>query len=96
MAMTRDDARQMALDYLKQLERETGYELVMLDGSTLEREFGWVFFYNSKRYVDTGNIIHALAGNAPVVVTSRDRRIHVTGTAHPLEHYLAAFTEYKG
>ena len=93
--MTLDDARQIVLDYLKQLEPDTGCELVMLDGNTLEREFGWVFFYNSRRYVETGNIIHALAGNAPIVVTSRDRRIHVTGTARPLEHYLAAFTEYK-
>jgi hypothetical protein len=93
--MTLDDARQIVLDYLKQLERDTGCELAMLDGNTLKREFGWVFFYNARRYVETGNITHALAGNAPIVVTSRDRRIHVTGTAHPLEHYLAAFTEHK-
>jgi hypothetical protein len=93
--MTFDDARRTVLDYLKQLERDTGCELVMLDSNTLEREFGWVFFYNSKLYVETGDISHALAGNAPIVVTSIDGRIHVTGTARPLEHYLAVFTEYK-
>lgn len=45
MTMTLDEARRIAIDYLKQLERGTDCELVMLDGSTLEREFGWVFFY---------------------------------------------------
>jgi hypothetical protein len=95
MGMTIDDARRIVLEYLKQLERDAGCELVMLDANTLEREFGWVFFYNSKRYVETGDICHALAGNAPIVVTSRDRRIHVTGTARPVEHYLATFAEYK-
>jgi len=32
----------------------------------------------------------ALAGNAPVLVT-RDGAVHVTGTAHPIEHYLSIF-----
>jgi hypothetical protein len=95
MGMTLDDARQIVLDYLKQLEQGAGCELVMRDGNTLEREFGWVFFYNSKRYVETGDVIHALAGNAPIVVTRIDGRIHITGTARPLEDYLSAFTEYK-
>mgnify|MGYP001952417046 CR=1 FL=1 len=29
-----------------------------------EHEFGWVFFYNSKRYLETGEFSAALAGNA--------------------------------
>jgi hypothetical protein len=89
--MMKDDARRIALDYVKEMERGAGCELVLLDSCTIERSFGWVFFYNSKRHVETGDITAALAGNAPIVVTKADGRIHVTGTAHPLEHYLSAF-----
>ena len=93
--MTIDDARQMVLNYLKQIEQGVGCELVLLDRFTLEREFGWVFFYNSKRYEETGEFSYTLAGNAPIVVTRDDGLMHETGTARPLEHYLAEFSEYK-
>jgi hypothetical protein len=59
--------------------------------NTIERAFGWVFFYDSKRHVETGDFRDALAGNAPIVVTKSDGQVHVTGTAFPIEHYLKKF-----
>ena len=53
-----------------------------------EHVFGWVFFYNSKRYLETGEFSAALAGNAPIIVDRHDGRLYETGTAHPLEYYL--------
>lgn len=91
MTITRDDARRIALDFVKASERESGYELVLLDRCTIEREFGWVFFYDSKRHVETGSFRDALAGNAPIVVTRADGQVHETGTALPLEQYLRKF-----
>lgn len=89
--MTKSDAREIAFSYVKAMEREVGCELTLLDESTLEQSFGWVFFYNSTRHIETGDFRYALMGNAPIVVTRADGRIHETGTAYPLEHYLKEF-----
>jgi len=91
MSITRDDARKIVVDFLKAQVRHVGRELVLIDGNTIERDFGWVFFYQSKRYLDTGDLNDAVVGNAPVVVMRADGSVHETGTAYPAEHYLRAF-----
>jgi hypothetical protein len=93
MGMTKSDARKLALSYVKDQEQGSGLELVLLDDFTLEQNFGWVFFYDSKRHNETASIRDAVAGNAPIVVTRVDGRVHVTGTALPLEHYLEKFNK---
>lgn len=89
--MTKDNAVALVLDYIKNIETEVGCNLVLLDNKTIERSFGWVFFYDSKQHIETGEIRHMLAGNAPLVVTRHDGKLHETGTTFPLSHYLNKF-----
>lgn len=93
--MTQSEAEEIVQQYLRSQERGGAPDLVLLKDGTMEREFGWVFFYQSKRYLETGNFSDILAGNAPLVVTKSDGRLHETGTAHPVEHYLERFVGYK-
>lgn len=79
MNVTWAEARNIALSCLKSWEDGAASDLVLLDGQTIERGFGWVY---------------RLAGNAPVVVTKADGRVHQTGIAHPIEHYLKEFEHY--
>ena len=60
-----------------------GESLELLASATRTTDFGWVFFYNSKKYLETGEIRFALAGNAPLIVDALDGSLHVTGTAQP-------------
>ena len=53
-----------------------------------EHDIGWVYFYDGSRHVTTGNLGDALVGNAPLIVDRADGKLYVTGTAHPIEHYL--------
>jgi hypothetical protein len=92
--MSREDAKQIALKYLGTLEARSGVELALQDEETIERSFGWVFFYQSKRYLENLQIRDAVAGNAPIVVTKSDGRLHPTGTAFPIELYLKQFENY--
>jgi Immunity protein 35 len=92
--MTMVEARNLAISYVKALEPSVGCELVVLDSHTIEKPFGWIFFYDSRRHIETGHFRDALAGNAPIVVTRADGRVHPTGTAYPLEHYLKTFDRY--
>jgi hypothetical protein len=89
--MTRDQATALALTYVKNQEAEARCNLVLLDGKTIEKNFGWVFFFGSKEHVESGDFRHAIAGNARIVVTRADGAIHETGTALPLEKYLERF-----
>ena len=65
-----------------------GFTPAIIDDATKEIPEGWVFFYNSREYLETGDFSFCLAGNAPVVVCREDGRVLVTGTAEPLETYL--------
>ena len=68
-----------------------GLELVLLDHRTLEFGSGWVFFYDSRKHLESRSLRDALAGNAPVIVSKVDGSIHVTGTSHPVQHYIEEF-----
>jgi hypothetical protein len=43
-------------------------QYVVVDESTIEKPFGWIFFYQSKKFLETGIFMHRLAGNGPVFV----------------------------
>ncbi len=64
---------------------------VIVESATLERAFGWVFFYQSREYLRSGSFSHALAGNAPLIVDRLTGDIVATGTRHPIEQYLAEY-----
>ena len=57
----------------------------------LEYEFGWVYFYNSREFVETGDFQHSLVGNAPIIFCRDDGKLYSTGTARTMEHYVEEF-----
>ncbi len=65
------------------------HQLVVVD--VQEHDFGWVYFYNSKEYAETGDFNFSLVGNPPVIVDRVDGKLYGTGTANPTEHYLGEF-----
>src|SRR5688572_26125898 len=66
-------------------------EWVILDAHTIERDWGWVFFYGPRRYQDTGDFRFAVAGNAPFFVRRADGEVYSSGTAHSIEDYIVDF-----
>ena len=66
-----------------------------MDDRTLERDFGWVFFWNSREFVETGDTRSALLGNAPFIVDKDNGTLHVTGTDRPTEEYVREFEEKR-
>jgi hypothetical protein len=75
------------IDKTKATERARGYvagvdpAFVVIEEETQEEPFGWVFFYKHPS--------ETLAGNSPFVVFRHTGVIEETGTATPLEEYLA-------
>ncbi|QMV65403.1 YrhB domain-containing protein [Pseudomonas berkeleyensis] len=64
---------------------------------TFEGEFseGWYFCYQSKDFLETGELSAQLAGNAPFLIDKQSGEIHVLGTAKPLESYLEDYMREK-
>lgn len=66
-------------------------------GITYEGEFseGWYFCYQSKEFLETGELSAQLAGNAPFLIDRQSGELHVLGTAKPLESYLDDYVKNK-
>lgn len=66
-------------------------EIVIVDEATIERPWGWVFSYASKTWLETKDPRYAIAGNAPIIVERQSGKLIDTGTAMPIEHYIANY-----
>jgi hypothetical protein len=66
-------------------------ELIVDDEQTIEKEWGWVFFYNTSGYLKTGNVDEDLMGNAPYIVNKNTGEIIEAGTAYDIEYYIKEY-----
>ena len=90
--LTFNQALAKANDYLATLNvyDDDSDRLVIVIEETIERPYGWFFFYDSEAFIKTQDFSHAIAGNAPILV-DREGNIRVTGTAYPIEKYILDF-----
>lgn len=70
--------------------------LVVIDSETIEERDFFVFFYTSKKYLETNDFSYAVGGNAPIIVDKHDAKMYLTGTAFPIEFYLNKFKNNRG
>jgi hypothetical protein len=89
--ITKSAARALALAKILEMWSIDGDVPVILDEYTIERDFGWVFFYDSQKHQRTNQFSHALAGNAPIIVNRFDSSLHFTGTALAIEEYICRY-----
>jgi len=57
--------------------------------ATIETERCWVFFYNTREFLETRSAKFALAGNAPIFVVKDDPGVYFGRTDVPIEDQLA-------
>src|SRR5262245_31317707 len=93
-----DGARIVAAKYIESLDARLteGDLLVLLHAHTIEKPYGWIFFYNSKGWLETGDTKYAIAGNAPFLVRRDTGEVRVFGTARPTEWYVEQFERELG
>jgi hypothetical protein len=73
-----------------------GGDMVLLDERTLERSFGWVCFYDSRKFVESHDDRWSVLGNGPLIVDRTDGSVHLTGTARPVEFFLERYARERG
>lgn len=63
MDNTFKEAEAIATQHIVELQEKIGMALLLTKNQ--EASFDWVFFYQSKEYMETENLSSMLAGNAP-------------------------------
>lgn len=89
--LSKEQARAIVEGRLRQLERSMRMPLAILDDKTIERPWGWVFFWNSIAYRDSRDTKRMVVGNAPFLINRMTGERGPTGTAHPVETYIRRY-----
>lgn len=93
--LTEAGARQKNTNLLAEWGRYVEGGLVVVEEMTLTKRYGWVFFYNSRRYIETRDIFQAIAGNGPVVILADTGEVVALGSARRPEEEIAAFEQQR-
>ena len=82
---------------IRELEKSRDSNLELLISGSEEYELHFVFYYNSKKYIETKNPGFLLGGNAPIIVDKLTGKIGISGTARSTEYYinLNLFEDYN-
>ncbi len=87
-----EQATQIANAYLKSLgDYSASGGLMLQEQFTREKPYGWIFFYNTRTYIETGNFLHALTSAAPFLVERDGGGVYSFGTTQPLDDAIAEY-----
>lgn len=92
--MDKEQALQLVQKYLDKIVLSDNEDkLVVIEDSIIEKPYGWVFIYNSKKFIDTGNIFLSLSGNGPVIVEKDTGQIHQLGSSLSIENAIKDYED---
>lgn len=77
--------------YVKEIENESKISLILGYDIIIKKAYGNIFFYTSKKFLETGDFKHAIAGNAPFLVEKRTGKIIEFGTNESHEYYIIEY-----
>lgn len=83
-------ARGLARHQVATLAIDSGLDLVLCSERTIDTDVGWVFFYESRQYLDSRDEHDRLMGNGPILV-ARSGAVHLLGTTLPVGDYIENF-----
>lgn len=90
--MTREEAKLLAQQYLESLGTEP---FAFYDHLSERRSYGWVLFYNSQQFIETGNMLYAFGGNGPLVVLDAGEVVSLP-TYQSYEDSIRGFEHERG
>jgi hypothetical protein len=93
--ITKEQATDIANGYISEKSKRSKHILLLMPERTIEFELGWVFFYQTKDYIETGDPLKRLIGNAPIIINKQTGAIHVTGTAHHINTYIIRYFQQE-
>ncbi|WP_051891001.1 YrhB domain-containing protein [Chryseobacterium sp. JM1] len=89
--LTENEILEIAKKYIALIEKESKIEIVLIDKKIAKKSYGTIFFYTSKKWLETGDDRYAIAGNAPFLIESETGNIIEFGTAHMPNYYIEEY-----
>lgn len=83
----------IARNKLKEIENSSRYELEFV--SNVEFEYGWIFYYQTKEFIRTGDLNLLLGGNSPILVDKYNSSVHTTGTRRDTDFYIQKYSQFR-
>ena len=87
--LTKEEARELAYNQIK----NHCVECVIMDEYTMEEEFGYMFFCQSKQFVQTRHMRDMLVGGGGIIVNKHDGLVQQTGSNRPAEYFAKKYLE---
>jgi hypothetical protein len=96
IALTQRGARTIALKAVIEAEgmeraRARAQTFSIVDARTIVTEYGWIFFWNTKKFIETRDIKTSIPGAGPIVVTKKGEVEFLRTNVPPVE----AIAEYE-
>ena len=95
--ITLEQAQQIALEHIKPsaeyIKKTLPDDDIVIEHS-IEFPDCWLFFMNSKRYLETHNIFHRLLGGGPVLVGKENGDVYQGGSGSTVDMWLGEFREF--
>jgi hypothetical protein len=88
--LTKEEAWDLAMSRIYRHPSEI--KIVMLDEYTIERPFGWIFFFQSKKFMETGKLRDRLVGNLPILVNKHSGEMQ---RIRPIKKVTEQIDEYE-
>ena len=89
--LTEKEMNKIAEKYISDMFKSSTKEVVLLQEHTIEKSYGSIYFYNSKKYIEDDDFNFALVGNAPFLIEKKTGKIVIFGTSHDIEYYIEEY-----
>lgn len=94
-----EEAKQRVLTHAKEMlaeENRPRVEPAIVEGRTIEKPWGWVFFWNTGLYLETGDLEHAIVGTPPLCVERQQGQVSPVANVEPLTGELKRYERKIG
>ncbi|WP_317440821.1 YrhB domain-containing protein [Streptomyces collinus] len=82
------EARTTAAEYIQNLSASMQTGLVLVDDHTRDEDWCWVFFYDSRAHLESGEDRDMLVGTGPLVVVRATGTLHTFGSSTSVDEAL--------
>ncbi|MGR3794835.1 YrhB domain-containing protein [Vannielia sp. SX4] len=76
----------------EEISSHSDHDFVIEDDRTMERTYGWIFFYNTRAFLASGDPMDTMPGTGPIVVL-HDGSVVPMPTSMPPEQAILRFEE---
>ena len=88
--LSREDAQAIALTTIAAVTKEWKRTYLILEDEVLEKDFAWVFPFNTQAYVETRDVMDMALGIGPVVVNRQTGAV-VVAPPMPIDRFLEQY-----